>query len=96
MHALILRVTYQDAVQVGYVNDLTDIFNALNEFAEVVDHLFSLNDLGVARESGREQALVNQRLETHHDWVIWKKHGVYICGITNVYRAIALTNKMKN
>lgn len=72
-------------MQVGYVDDLTDVFNALNEFAEVVDHLFSLNDLGVAWESGRKQALVNQRLETHHDWVIWKKHGVCIWGITKLF-----------
>ncbi len=81
-HVFILRGIYQDAVQVGYVDDLTESFNALNEFAEVVDHLFSLDDLGISRESGWEEALVNQRSKTHHDWVICKNHGVKVCGIS--------------
>ncbi len=80
-HVFILRGIYQDAVQVGYVDDLTESFYALNEFAEVVDHLFSFDDLGISWESGWEEALVNQRLETHHDWVICKNHGVKVCGI---------------
>lgn len=57
-------------MQVAGVDDVTHGFDALDEFGEVVDHLLTLDDLGVAGKSGWKQALVYQRLKTHHDWVI--------------------------
>lgn len=57
-------------MQVCNVDDFTDGFNALDKFTEIVDHFFSLDDLGIAWESGGQQTLVNQWLKTHHDRVI--------------------------
>lgn len=61
---------YQNAVQVGGVDDVTDGLDALDELAEVSHHVLPLDDLGVARESGWQQALVDQWFEAHHDGVI--------------------------
>lgn len=61
---------YQNTVQVGGVDDLTHRLDALDQLAEVVDHLLTLDDLGVAGESRREQPLIHQGLKPHHDWMV--------------------------
>lgn len=67
-------------MQIAGVDDVTHSLDALDELGEVVDHLLALDDLGVAGESGRKQALVYQRFEAHHDRVIWaRERNVLLC-----------------
>lgn len=60
-------------MQVAGVDDVTHGLDPLDEFGEIVDHLFTLDDLGVAGKSGWKQALVYQWFKAHHDRVIWAR-----------------------
>lgn len=53
-------------MQVGDADHVAHGLDALDEFAEVGHHVFPFDDLGVAREGGREKPLVDQGLKAHH------------------------------
>lgn len=69
------RCVYQNAVQVGDTDHFANSFDALYEFPEVGHHVFPFDDLGVPWEGGREQPLVDQGLEAHHDGMVCGTHG---------------------
>lgn len=58
-------------MKVSCVDDLAHGLNAVDELAEVVDHLLPFDDLGVAGEGGGQQSLVHKWFKPHHDRVIW-------------------------
>lgn len=66
---------YQNAVQVGDADHVAHCLDALDEFPEVGHHVFTFDDLGVPWESGRQQPLVDEGLEAHHDGMVCGRHG---------------------
>lgn len=61
-------------MKVGGVDDVTHCFDALYKFAEIGNHVFSFNYLGIARKCRWKESLVNKGLKAHHDGVVCKIH----------------------